>query len=157
MNTLAPVRVLPPLAVCSLLGALTLAVGCGKSEATVEGNVTYKGKVVRGGQIKFHDSSGKGVGPMALIDAKGHYTVTAVPIGKWKMTVDTEIMRLKSSTPSMKLKPPPGMKVEAAPNPTGEDLGGYDRIPGKYRNANSTPLEINVESGTTKKDLALTD
>jgi hypothetical protein len=72
------------------------AVGCNK-KGTVSGKVTYDGKPVLVGTVTFHTEKRQVV---AAIDDNGVYTVTGVPLGEAKITVDTSTAEALRKAPA---------------------------------------------------------
>jgi len=85
-------------------GALFALAGCSRNKPMpqefgarlpVQGTVTVDGKPLRGGNVRFYalDHDVKALQPEGLIDAEGHYSVSAyeqkgAPPGKYRVTVD---------------------------------------------------------------------
>jgi hypothetical protein len=140
-----------------LLPALTvLALGCGSSSSTpgkLTGSVTLGGQPVTGGEVYIHT---KGGAARASISPSGTYTATDLPVGEWKVTVDTEALN-----PNQKAKGSGqyGKKGAMGPTPQGaktEKLGTYVEIPKEYRDEKTTPLTANVTAGTTTYNITMT-
>jgi hypothetical protein len=84
----------------AVLLCLVIAQGCGKSEeipenrASVEGNITHDGKPLNGGTITFMLESDPNYRVNALIKPGGTYSSNRIPIGKCKVTVETDSLKL---------------------------------------------------------------
>jgi hypothetical protein len=74
--------------VCTCLAVLVLAAaGCGPSQATISGKVTRHGKPVTAGTVLFVDA--KNHIATGKLDEEGHYVVPRIPMGSFKVTVQT--------------------------------------------------------------------
>jgi hypothetical protein len=141
-----------------LLAAVMLFLaGCdkGKKPLMVSGKISYKGKPLGGGTIKFHSSmEGAGVVP-GNIKPDGTFSFGA-PAGQSRITIETESVRdvARKGGNYMKMpgaKIPEGMKVSDSPDPT------YVSIPKKYADPNTSGLTWDVNSTNKTKDFDLTD
>jgi hypothetical protein len=120
---------------CCAFAVVSIAIsGCGPSRsvradrARVTGTVTYQGKVVPGGKIKFTRTDGNTAG--FKLHEDGTFDIDDVPIGENKVTVDTEIYR--------------------------PELGSnYVKLPEKYLKPETTNLTFKVEAGENKFDVKL--
>jgi hypothetical protein len=121
----------------STMVALLLVVLLGRADdkagktGTIEGKVTYKGLPIPAGTVSFHITDGTTV-TAALKD--GSFRVTDVPVGKARVTFETE-----SAKPKGKDTDPPK----------------YVKIPQKYAGANTSGLEVIVAAGKQTKDFDL--
>ena len=109
------------------------AIGCGGSTKTGEvyGKVTYNGKAVTAGTVKFFpEGGGEPVG--TALGPDGTYRATGVPVGPAKVAIETR--HFKNLTP-----PPPGIAKQ---------LGGpqtkYVPIPEKYEKPATSELTFEV-------------
>jgi hypothetical protein len=77
-------RLIPALAAClALLFSTSFArAGDGK----ISGTVTFKGKSVEAAKVVFHLENGEFVG--AKIKEDGTYSLSRVPAGAWKITIE---------------------------------------------------------------------
>jgi len=121
------------------------AAGCsGKENRTgeVHGKVTYNGKAVTAGVVKFFPESG-GEPVEASIGPEGSYRATGVPVGRSKVAIET--LRFKQLTP-----PPAGIAKQ---------LGGpqtkYVPIPEKYEKSTSSELTFDVIEGVMEWPIEL--
>jgi hypothetical protein len=122
----------------SVLLFLILAVvicGCsGNSGAspvsTIEGKVTYKGKLVTGGTLTFEIKTEDGASlPCAgQIDSEGNYKITNALPGKASISVETA---------------------------TQEGLPNYFPLPGKYRDPSKSGLTYDVQPGEQQHEIIL--
>ncbi len=131
--------------------ALSLAAaslcGCGSGSgkgATVSGKVTYLGKEVTGGTIKFHPSGG-GAPLQAAINRDGTYSFVNAPVGQVKVTVETESIKPPANLP-------PEAKAYAEKNPKSPV---YVPVPLTYADVAKTSLSYDVVKGENKKDFDL--
>ena len=134
---------------------IPLSIGCGanKGKAVVKGTVTYKGKVLKAGNLSFQTADNR-VGT-ARIDATGHYVVPDAPIGEAKITVTMPTAPLSTGKPpsGMAMKPPPGM--EPPKETTSTDPRDYIPLPQKYATLATTDLSFTVKSGENTHDITL--
>jgi hypothetical protein len=109
-------------------------VGCGPDRAKrdgraiVEGNVTFDGKPVTGGIIKF--TSATGDTEEGMLRVEGNYYVENAPVGECKVSVDPEAV-----------KPELGSR--------------YVKLPPKYLKAETTDVTVKIEPGSNKFDIEL--
>lgn len=158
-------------ALAVLLGAVN---GCGGGKGTVSGKVTLDGKPLPAGKIGFVPS--KGVGASGEIK-DGQYSVSGVPAGDMKVTVETKSIKSKidelSSAVRLSVRssqPPPGVKMpEGAKKALEEERkrdeemkqelkelrAAYRQIPEKYSKADSSGLTLKVKGGTNNFDVSL--
>jgi hypothetical protein len=107
----------------------------------VEGHVTYKGKPLEAGTIQFHPEKGKPI--IVKLQADGVYKTADVPIGEFRVTVETE------SVNPANLKD--GDKKDAArPDPA-----KYVSIPKKYAKPETSGLTAEVKKGKQALDIDL--
>jgi len=138
---------------CSLLALGTLVVGCGDSKGNLEGEVILKPKAggnksVTGGMLIVWDDKNKQIA-QSVIESNGHYRLSGLPPGKWKATINTDHLKGSGYTKT----PPAGSKV----NLPAEAKGGYVPIPPRYKNPASTPLILEVTSGSQQKNIEVTE
>jgi hypothetical protein len=162
---------------CLLLSLSLAALGCGGSKiktATVNGKVTYKEQLVKGGSMAFALATDASVGTTALINEDGTYTAERVPVGEVKVTVETDSLKPAPGPPA----PPKGVpmpkgggtasdgepKIKDLPqgSPYGKPRQGpapanYVRIPAIYNSPDKTPLKYKIEEGTQTINIELKD
>jgi hypothetical protein len=161
---------------CLFLGSFALLIatttGCG-GKGTVTGKVNLDGKPLPAGRIAFVPS--KGVAASGEIK-DGQYTVTGVPAGDVKVTVETKslqdrITALRTTVQNAKaMLPPPGAKLpdeaKAGVESDKQDAdkkaqelkeleASYRPVPEKYSKPESTPLTLQVKSGSNPFDANL--
>jgi len=150
--------------------AALLAAGCGRSTSgsSVTGSVTYNGNPVTGGSMLFH---GKDKPYPASLGADGKYTCPVIPPGDYTVTIDTKWLEKAGAGDAAST-----IKDMANQGVTDQDLAKgfkdlakaqemnkaianlkYVAIPKKYADAKTSGLTVTVESGSTTKDLQLTD
>lgn len=134
---------------------LVVAAGCGSGKggagSTVAGKVTQNGAPVAGAKIVFSDgkeTKASPLGPSAITDESGEYTMVSVPPGTYKVVV-------------YKFVPKPGAKLPGE----GEGMDmiqmemsgqGTHALPKKYSSAGTTNLTVVIEAGENKgKDFDL--
>jgi len=143
-----------------VLVALVGMVGCGGGKGTVSGQVKLDGKPLKGGRVTFVSSPTQpgGIGSTE-INADGSYTVSSLPAGKYKISVDTAYMNPagKGNLPT-KYNAPGGQKSPYAPSsgPSPEELAKrFVMIPDHYADPDRSKLEYEVKSGNQTKDIEL--
>jgi hypothetical protein len=143
-----------------LLAALALPglAGCGASKVIVTGKVYCNKKLVRGGDITFTSLEDQG-SVSARIDEEGTYTLDKVPIGKVKISVDTERLNPRARRGSRfasQQKPPKDQGSESY-RPSREDTSKfvYVPIPEKYRQPNTSNLVYTVEAKNQEYDVEI--
>jgi len=155
------------LILCAVAGVVAGA-GCGTGNAlapaNISGGVTYNGKTVPGGVVKFVASDGAqytgDIGP------DGTYSVADVPTGELIVVVDNSNLD-PSKHPEMKTadakrrssiqmqQPPAGMGP--GPTGTGADDRKFVKIPEKYSNPKKSPLTLTVKAGRNVYSVEMTD
>ena len=127
------------------------ASGCGPG--TVSGTVSYKGKLLRGGNVLFVGAAGKS-SVSASIQDDGTYTLTGVPTGAVTVCVETASLKPVWGPPARHYKAPPGMQAPGglteAPPPK-----HYVPIPDKYGKPDQSGLSYAVKSGRQTYDINL--
>jgi hypothetical protein len=147
------IRILVALAIP--VAAIPLAVGCGGRTGDVVGQVTCGGKTVTSGSVMIVASDS--LAYHGVIDGEGNYTIAKVPTGPGKMAVFSP-----GPIDEKKLLPPPqltGQRKTASPKPRPfpGDPDKWFAIPAKYRKFQDSGLTVTVQSGQTRRDLALED
>lgn len=134
---------------------LGVAIGCqgGKRKSTqhveVSGTVTYNGKPVTGGQIKFVGEDWAGI--EGIIDEKGHYTINA-PTGSNKIAIDNRLLQQ-----GVRKEASRGVGRPGGPEPT-PMKGKYIKIPDKYYDPAGSGLSYTVTKDAQQTfDVKLTD
>ena len=143
---------------CFLL-ALALLVplfaGCGPNQgkAVVKGTVTYKGKLLKAGNVTFRTADNR-VGN-GQIDANGTFTVNDAPIGEAKVCVIMpEAPRVMSKAPKDMSMPAEMIPKDSGATPVNpQDL---TPLPQKYASIETTDLKHTVTPGESKYDITLT-
>ena len=113
--------------------AVVVAVGgCGQQRverpdrSTVTGTVTYKGKPVPGGRIRFVSVADPTNSAAKLLSEEGTYIIADAPLGENRVSIDTESMA--------------------------SNLGPrYMKLPEKYLNLETSGLKFNVQAGDNKE------
>jgi hypothetical protein len=100
----------------------------------VEGKTTFNGQPLKGGTISFHIADGTMV--TTKIKADGTFRATSVPVGKARVTIETE---------------------SAKPKEKNKDATMYVKIPQKYAGANTSGLEVVVAAGKQTTDFELSN
>jgi hypothetical protein len=121
------------------------------STAEVKGTVTFKGRPLPGGRIRFLTATG-GWTASGIIDENGHYQVK-VPLGDVAIAVDNRDLR-PGQEKRMALHKEARLKRPDAPPP--EPLKGkYVEIPSQYYNPDRSGLTYKVIAGSQSHDIPL--
>lgn len=139
--------------------ALAGIVGCNSSPAkgNVTGKVTLNNSPVTSGRITFHHENGKDAAT-ALLNPDGAYSVTDVPTGEVKVTVESLPFAQfgnKSQVPragGSKMVDPTGKMTGADPLAGG---GKFVPIPQKYQRPATTDLKYTVKRGDNEINIDL--
>ena len=92
-----------------------------KDRAIASGTVTIDGKALQGGTLRFLSEDGT-VNASAMIAEGGRYTTDRAPIGKCKVSVETESLKFGNAA-------------------------AYVPIPEKYTNPATSGLEVELKPG----------
>lgn len=114
--------------------------------ATVTGKVTFRGQPLPRGTVAFHPEKGKPI--KAKLQEDGTYEAKKVPVGKVRLTVETESLK-----PAPRKPPAPGGKPPAPPAPA--PAGKYIPIPVKYADPRTSGLTLDVKEGKQVHDIVL--
>jgi hypothetical protein len=139
---------------CLLLGLLFLVVlGCSPSVGTVNGTVSYKGTMLKGGTVTFLAPDGKAAS--CEIKEDGHYTVDKVPTGPVKISVETKSLAVSARAPSY--SPPPGVTPPGGYKPPdrAEKAKRYVPIPETYSDPEKSGLSYTVKPGMQDYNITL--
>jgi hypothetical protein len=121
------------------------------NKAILTGTVSYKGQPLPGGTIDLHREGDKRV-PSAPIHPDGTYLLTAVPPGKWAVTIETESIKAVMP-PTDKLKLPKGVEFPKLP----PGLPRYVPIPEKYAKPATSDLTVELKPGKQEENFELKD
>lgn len=126
----------------AVMPLLCLSAGCGSSESTVTGKVTFDGKPVDNGAIRFRPiSKDGGAGAVAKVDG-GEYRVDGLRVGDYRVQITAE------RKTGQKIRQPDSESGEVA---TEDEVVQY--LPLKY-NAKTT-LNAVLKHGDNVQDFAL--
>lgn len=132
----------------------------------ISGRVTYKGEILKAGNIEFH-SEGKG-SYNSSIAPDGAYQVFELPVGTLTVTVETESHNPSKKAPNYGAAKGGGRaggggrpkmdqaKQMGAPDPK-MLAERYRRIPEKYSDPKKSGLSVTLTAGPQTKDFDLTD
>jgi hypothetical protein len=116
---------------------MIICVGCGrqpqvvKDRAIVSGTVSIDGTALKGGTIRFLSDDG-GVNASAMIGEGGKFTTDRAPVGKSKVSVETESLKFGNAA-------------------------AYVAIPAKYTSPATSSLEVDLKPGENENvNIALT-
>ena len=142
---------------------LVLVLGCSKSEnkttnASVSGEVTFNGKLVKGGSVTFY---GEGtLSHSSPISADGSYAISGLPAGDMVVTIETESVAGKGQAQdsgegnAKKYRGSSSTPDEAKRKTANYE---YTKIPERYSNKNRSGLTATLTSGRNTKNFDLTD
>lgn len=145
--------------------------GCSTSNtlapARVSGKISYNGKPLKAGSLKFHTAQGTAYD--GQISPDGTYTAQDLPIGETIITVETESINpdrsvlgtgKKSADADRRMKSM-GSMTQTAPGGGGASgpkaSDNYLKIPEKYNNPKTSPLSIVLEKGRQVHNFELVD
>jgi hypothetical protein len=121
---------------CFVLSLLfATASGCGQKTGTVSGKVTYQGKALPGGNVNFLSESSGAVFKTSKIESDGSYSVSGIPVGPAKITVQGVSTRRMATLP--------GQGGEASNSDPKEVI-----VPPQYGNAEQSGLKYDVKPGS---------
>jgi hypothetical protein len=128
--------------------------GCSGTTSTVTGKVSYKGTLLKGGNITFLGEEGKGSvsGP---IGEDGSYKLEKVPVGEAKITVETDSLRRRAQAHSYKAPPDAPKGAGSAGISAEEAQRRYVEIPLVYSDPSATSLRCTVKAGKQDFDVKL--
>jgi hypothetical protein len=149
--------------------ALFAAVGCGGSEGTLSGKVTYNGANLKGGTVLLVAEQGNDTFT-GSIQEDGTYIIPHVRSGKYKVCVETASLKGPSGPAggyNMGPKGPAGKPKNEAPKganvPEGYRMSDpaankarFVEIPGTYGDPAQTSLRVEVKGGQQTHDIPLT-
>jgi hypothetical protein len=133
-----------------------LAAGCG-SEGSVSGKVSYKGQPVKAGSIHFFPEKGQGGNFSSIIQPDGSYSVSKLPRGQAKITVDVSS---GGGPPPAVFKQRGGAQIAAAMKKQGMDGKGGDtslKVPPKFSDPEKSGLTIDVKGGSQTHNVDMGD
>jgi hypothetical protein len=130
------IRVRAIFVACSVVSSLIVAAGCGpqkqvlKDRAVVSGTVSFDGKPLPGGVIRFLSADGQ-VSTSAMIYEGGRYKTDRAPIGEMIVTIDTQSLQYGN-------------------------MAAYVPIPAAYNHPSTSGLTANLQPGENENvDFAL--
>ncbi len=124
------------------LGMVIAANGCGKSSPEVKGTITYQGKILTAGEVRFF---GAELSRTALIGADGVYAINDCPPGAVKVAV----ISIKSSGAA----PAIGKKGDSS----SRLATPVSAIPTKYNDPATSGLAYGIKAGSQEIDIKLED
>ena len=142
-----------PLGMCEsvlvLLAAMTIC-GCGGGDnGELSGVVKFKDQPLPSGRITFHSEAGDK--PTKSGEIKdGHYSVSGLPVGPCKVSVET--FQRRAVDPKMMPKDL-GIKPPEDTDPT--KAGKFVPIPLRYADPSTSELDFDVNGGPQPKDFNL--
>ena len=118
--------------VCAV-GAMVIAIGCGRSRTTVKGTVTLDGKPLPKAVVQFWPEQGNASTAVTVTDAQGRFATPLQPV-PFRVTVVAQVVEGKRVNPE---------------NPSGPLIDNYkDIVPTPYRSAEKTPLRVEPVADT---------
>ena len=158
-----------------VLALVGVASGCSSGNpmapAKISGKISYAGKPIKAGTMKFHTTTGTPYD--AQISTDGTYSAVDLPVGEMIVTVETESINpnrdltagaRKNADTEKRMK---NMNSSMQRGPGSNDAGGaatqstasanYIKIPDKYSNPKTSPITITLEKGRQVHNFDLTD
>lgn len=127
-----------------MLSLLTLMVGgCGGSSGTISGKVLYQGKPLPGGYVNFMSEDAKAVIKTSEIGDDGSYSVSGMPVGSAKISVQGLAARNLATVP--------GQGGGKGSVPKQKEV----YVPPEYGNTETSGLKYDVKSGKQPYDIKL--
>jgi len=137
-----------------MLAAAALT-GCAGGKGTVTGKVTYKGAMLKGGNIVFMSTAGK-QSISCKINEDGTYTAEGVPAGPVKILVETASIKPQPHQGPRSYSPPPGQKApEGYQTGLADNSKNYVEIPEMYNDPDKTDQTYTVTVGKQEKNIEL--
>jgi hypothetical protein len=121
---------------------LALVVGCGGSTGSVSGKVTYQGKPLPGGYVNFMSQGEQSVTKTSGIKADGSYSVSGLPVGAAKISVQGLSARRLADLPGQGGKDEKVQQQEVF-------------VPPQYGNSETSGLKYDVKSGSQSYEIEL--
>lgn len=136
-----------PIKLLFVFPLLALATGCDSElgKVSVNGTVSYKNELLKGGRLKLFNAKNELVGA-ASVSHDGTFVATDLPKEELKVTVETAPA---NGMGHMQSAAPPGTPVIA---PQG---GAGVPVPEKYQKPETTDLMVNAATGSQKVELKL--
>jgi hypothetical protein len=125
---------------CSLL--IVAAGGCGDKKGNVSGKVTYQGKPLPGGFVNFMSSGEKSDLKTSPIKEDGSYSVSGLPVGPAKISVQGLEKRRLADLPG-----------QGGENAKIEQKEVY--VPPQYGNTETSKLTYEVKPGSQSHNIEL--
>jgi hypothetical protein len=119
-----------------------IGVGCSKNEGNVSGKVLYQGKPLPGGYVNFMSGGEKSVSKTSAIKEDGSYSVSGLPVGTAKISIQGLTARRLADLPGQGGK---DAKVEQK----------EVYVPPQYGNTETSGLKYEVKVGAQSFDIEL--
>ncbi len=147
-----------------------LAAGCGSSQGTVSGKVSFRGQPLRGGTVSIIPQAGGAM--TGEIKEDGSYTIAKVPTGPAKVAVETASIRPSAGRAGQargpagyyaKMPKEPPSDAPSGADPTqflpgaqkSGDAKRYVPIPEQFGDAEKSGLSLTVTGGKQPFDIDL--
>jgi hypothetical protein len=144
---MSPPGLFPRRAGVSVLAVALLvlaASGCGNRTGTVSGKVFYQGKPLPGGNVNFMSEGPSATVKSSTIQSDGSYSVSGVPVGLAKITVQGLAQRRLAE-----------FKGQGGSTEQREQKEIF--VPPHYGNAELSGLQFDVKPGSQSHDIELKD
>lgn len=135
------------IALLVFLAPVAMMAGCGSKSGTISGKVTYQGKAVEGGSVNFLSEGANSTMKTGGIQKDGSYSVSGVPVGPAKITVQGMKAR-RLLIPAALQKEQGGVKEVKT-----EQSEVY--VPPRYGKTETSDLKYDVQSGKQQHDIDL--
>ncbi len=148
---------------CAIVASSLLIVGCSGNKmapAKVSGSVSYNGKPLKAGTMKF--VTPEGIEYPAQISPDGTYTATDIPEGELVVVVETETINPGNKNTAQGKDAERRNKVSTQQPPSGYSSApspaeNYMKIPEKYNNSKTSPLAVTLSKGRQVQNIELVD
>jgi hypothetical protein len=118
------------------------ASGCGKSTGNVSGKVTYQGNPLPGGYVNFMNQGEQNITKTSEIKADGSYSVSGLPVGTAKISVQGLSARRLADLPGQGGKDEKIQQKEVF-------------VPPQYGNSETSGLTYEVKPGSQSHEIEL--
>ena len=122
--------------------------GCGSKKASISGKVTYQGKAITGGFVNFISEGPNATTKTSNIEKDGSYSVTGVPPGPAKITV-------QGVPPPRKFQAPQAMQNKPGVADAKSDQPEEVFVPPQYSSPDQTDLKYDVQPGSQTHNIDL--
>lgn len=147
---------------CILIAAIPVLFGCGSSNKNSVSGKVYMGEaIVKGGTVNFVMADGSGASGSSEIAEDGSYTVRNLPVGDYKISVETASFKPTGMSAAHPYAPPDSapdrIKEQYKKNNPEEKMKRFVAIPEVYADVKTSNLSFTIASGKNSYDIKLTE